>query len=671
MKKGIVLFVMLLIFVPSISWGQFAELSLYNCTDFISEVDENCNAYLELSNTAIIDDPACNTELIEWVVLVDTWGDGSINYVYATENAQVDLTQFGDETIIEMINPTVSGESIEIIVSEAVQSYSNHKVTWYADSDCTYDVECNMEILAADKTPPTAVFKRLFITEEMPGVDFDGERLELWAYAFRDSGSDNCTTSENLLYSWSNTSYVPNISWDIFGLGCQKWIEPITVWDEAANNRTYEIEVMILGHRFSDFAECLPSGFPIWIDIENSKERKICGTQFETRVLSDSSSHMTDWLVELEDYWHPAYEPYLNSCIESLPSPYLYGIPFQFSLSNDNYFLNGVDAYDLHKLDQALINEEELNKRSFLAADLDSSEVVDQADIELLSQRLLTDDIQVEGPYNSWNYYLQEDLDSIQLDIAEITQINDYNHEHITGDMNVEGIKIGDLNGDALGDYETFSLDSFEVKKISMQQRGSDIYDFYLEEESCFQALQFSLPASTTSYELIESAGGLDAALEYHEHSDSYRVLCYSLDTCFVAEDSPMFSIRILDPEVFPTLQMHEFFHNSIYVDDQRYNLEVDLSSSIESIDPIIDNLSVIPTITDALFHLYIDSDRSEIYNVRLINSTGLIIDQFDLQVRQGSNSYPVHIPNAASAGIYFIKLSIGDRRYIRRVIKE
>ncbi len=665
MKKGIVLFVMLLIFAPSISWAQFASLSFTNCIDFIAELDESCDAYLELSNTATIDDPSFSTELIEWAVLVDLWGDGSFDFVYVTENADVDLTQLGPDVNIQYIEPTVSGEGISIVVSESVQSYSNHKVTWYANSDCTHDADCDIEILAVDKTPPTAVFKRLFITEEMPGVDFDGERLELWAYAFVDSGSDNCTTSENLLYSWSNTSYVPNFYLDLFGVGCGLRTMEISVWDETGNNRTYEIEVYISGSHFFPNADCIFLDPHYRVVIKDQNERNICGNDMLVEPIIEESDYMTNWDLE-PIYWYTAS----INCWDNYLLPYWYGIPFQISLLNDNYYLNGVDAYDLFKLGQALNNEEELNKRSFLAADVDSSGSIDMTDIELLSQRLLTDDIQVEGPYNSWNYYLQEYLDSIQLDIPEITQIKEYNHELITGDMNVEGIKIGDLNGDALGDFAAFSLDSFEVKKISMQQRGSDIYDFYMTEEACFQAMQFSLPASTTSYELLESADGLEAMLEYHEYSDSYRVICYSLDPCFVAENNPMFSIQILDPEVFPTLQMHEFFHNSIYADDQRYNLEVDLSSSVESIDPIIEKFSIGPTITNALFHLYIESDRPETSNVRLINSTGLIIDQFDLQIQAGSDSYPVSLPNDVSAGIYFIELSIGGQRYIRRVIK-
>ncbi|MDF1697540.1 MAG: hypothetical protein P1U56_16975 [Saprospiraceae bacterium] len=216
---------------------------------------ETCEAKITLTNVAI--DPGsenCPSGWLNWQVFVDLWGDGTDDLEYSSflppfDNDFNDTNGNGIPDIY--LSPTNSGDEVNIELPDIVGSFSNHKVRWKVTDGCNNVKTNDYEFIVKDQTSPTATCQDT-ITVGISPV----EPSRLWAINYISDALDNCSSSEDLRYTFSETppeddlSYDPDRRSSNYVLTLNDVVNgsvllSIYIWDEKRNYTTCETVFLI------------------------------------------------------------------------------------------------------------------------------------------------------------------------------------------------------------------------------------------------------------------------------------------------------------------------------------------------------------------------------------------------------------------------------------------
>ena len=152
-----------------------------------------------LTKTAT-DQGICASDWLKWVVFVDLWGDGTNDYEFSSFLPSSDGTfndTNGNGIPDRYVSPTGQGGEIKITIPEdIVGSMSNHKVSWRVTDGCGNYRVCDQTFMVVDKKKPTPYCKSVSSALMVNGT------VELWAVDFNVGSFDNCTSKDNLLYTF-------------------------------------------------------------------------------------------------------------------------------------------------------------------------------------------------------------------------------------------------------------------------------------------------------------------------------------------------------------------------------------------------------------------------------------------------------------------------------------
>ena len=214
---------------------------LENC-DIDTEV---CEATLTLTNVAI--DPGsenCPTDWLKWQVFVDLEADGTIDLEYSSflpffDNDFNDTNGNGIPDIY--LNPTNSEEAVMIQLPDIHADLSFHKVSWKVIDGCNNVATCDTEFQVSDQTSPTATCQDT-ITVGLAPI----EPSRLWAINYISDAMDNCTSTEDIRFTFSasppedDPSYDPdrrssNYELTLDDIANGSVLLTIYTWDENGN----------------------------------------------------------------------------------------------------------------------------------------------------------------------------------------------------------------------------------------------------------------------------------------------------------------------------------------------------------------------------------------------------------------------------------------------------
>lgn len=146
----------------------------------------------------------CNNDTLFWVVFIDLWGNGSIDLEFSSRLPEADTSLANDTNgngIPDRHIPvTLSGETIYLPSFTLDAELSFHKVSWKVTNACGFNALCSSQFSVLDKTPPVTKGPPL---DTVATLKVDSE-TELWARSFDRGSRDNCTTANNLLFTFNN-----------------------------------------------------------------------------------------------------------------------------------------------------------------------------------------------------------------------------------------------------------------------------------------------------------------------------------------------------------------------------------------------------------------------------------------------------------------------------------
>jgi len=303
----------------------------------------------------------------------------------------------------------------------------HYKVLWSVRDGCGNLVTCEDRIRLEDCKKPTPVCINGLSTVPMPS----NGTVTIWAKDFDASSFDNCTSENQLRFSFSGTSYVPSRTFtcdDIIALGVQQAIN-IFVWDNW-NNTEYCATTIV----FTDpSGVCgLPSGGISGVVTTPGQGQTVSNVGIT--LLTNNQVFGT---------WTTAINGAFNFPV--VPAGQMYTL----EADRNDTPKNGVSTLDLVKLQQHLLGIAPLSTPYLLiAADANKSGNVSAIDLIEIRKLILgkytafpncpswlfiPGDFTFSDPYNPWPF---EERSTFMVD----------NNGAVEDFM---GVKVGDLNATA------------------------------------------------------------------------------------------------------------------------------------------------------------------------------------------------------------------------------
>jgi hypothetical protein len=313
-----------------------------------------------------------------------------------------------------------------------------HKILWSVEDGCGNITTCEYLVRLEDCKQPTPVCVNGLSTVVMPV----GGTVTIWASEYDVSSIDDCTHSDDLLFSFSGDSYQPSREWNCdnvaaFGaeLSVEVWVADegtdhdcngqIT-WDER--NKDYCTTTIVIT---DNDGVCGTGGNVIAGEVMTHEDLA------PVENTSINLSHPTNVFPSVVTVDDGHYE-FTNVPAEG---------PYTVTPNRNDDHKNGVSTLDLVRIQKHLLGVEPfISAYQYIAADANSSEGVSALDLVEIRKLILG--IYVEFPNNSsWRF-----VDS-KYEFGELTNPWPFN-ESITLEslqtLNVDedfmAVKVGDLN---------------------------------------------------------------------------------------------------------------------------------------------------------------------------------------------------------------------------------
>ncbi len=473
------------------------EANDYSDSDLDGIVCENNSVMLTASAS---DNGDCASKWIRWTVQVDLWGDWSVDYTFSSS---------ADPTGPFYVPATSSGESVKITLPEGVPgSMINHRVLWKASDGCGNVKSCTSYFMVVDKKPPTPYCVNLSTAL------MDNGQVELWACDFDLGSFDNCTSQENLRYTFSSAH--PDV--DPFYNSALKCSSKLFTCDDvdslSSTPAIVEVQVYIWDEK-DNYDAC--TVFLTLIDNQGacSGTGSMPLAQIEGSVTTEYGASVEDVQMELVSVLpeYPASDMTDTDGHYAFEDNPMY-VNYNVSAYKNDDPLNGVSTLDLVLIQRHILGQEDLGSPyKMIAADINNDQKV--SSIDLVELRKLILGVYTDLPNNtSWRF-----VDSTNgmnpanpWPVDEVRSISGLDHNMMQEDFTA--IKVGDVNHSAStlvdndGASEYDRPESVVLNYADKQFSEGEVVDvvFSASKATALSGMQFTL--SAYGLELVSAESG-------------------------------------------------------------------------------------------------------------------------------------------------------------------
>lgn len=498
------------------------------CEDQLFGILEGCSTEVSLSKSAIDGESNCSSAWLEWKAEVDLWGDGTIDYTWSfAEGADEGFNEDrdSDEDNIFYLPKTLD---VSISIPEQIDnSCNNHRVTWTVNDGCNNFTSCSETFMVADQKPPTPYCISVSTAVMASGL------VELWASDFDLGATDNCTDSEDLLFSFSGTEYIPNQVFscndDTDGDGIVHI--PVYVWDNVCtpNNDFCNVALTL--------SNCGAGGIPISgrIATEQGEELADVNVTIDSEdVINYPMTYQTD---DQGLYSFSGNAATLN---------------YNLNVSREDDYMNGVSTLDLILLIKHIIGQQLLDTPyKMIAGDINNSGHISALDLVDLRKLILG--AYEELPSNdSWRFISADQHLSLENPWIFIEGLATTNLTMTLTNTDFIGVKTGDLNGSA-------TVNSINV---SAENRSASFLSLEIESKKVVVGEQIQIDVMSSNYtdvhgfqlamnfeglRILDIVGGeLEVSQENVIHSDQEVSMTYaSQQLKSVIPSAVLFTIQV------------------------------------------------------------------------------------------------------------------------------
>ena len=197
---------------------------IIECQDTILPILDGCDYTYTLTRSAI-DTGECRSDSIRWLVTMDIYADGVVDYAVSTFAPKSYTSWTADTTLSKLFNlpkstlwlhipVTKNGEEFKqlngqpvTIPEKIIGSNSHHKITFKTTDDTDNFSSCTENVQIIDKQPPVPNCVDTIMTAFVSGP-FPGSFAEVFACDFNLGSYDNCTDQADLAFTFDKIDYV-------------------------------------------------------------------------------------------------------------------------------------------------------------------------------------------------------------------------------------------------------------------------------------------------------------------------------------------------------------------------------------------------------------------------------------------------------------------------------
>jgi subtilisin-like proprotein convertase family protein len=717
---------------------------IQHCRDTIFNAEANCEVkLLRLVNKATDNAGCAATASISWSAVLDLNEDGTPDFEWSSYLAPGDdvsdalagnfasITDDNGNGIPDIyISPSLADAEASLVIPVTLYGGSiNHKITWTARDGCNNKSDCSYRFQVNDVKAPTPVCLSIS-TAFMADPDGSGPAqamAEVKASVSIKEATDNCTKSENLLFTYDQTGpqvagktvfgKVANINVPhLFDNSGALVVYPVDV-NDAAQRQILEKylrgEEMTAGRgviqrwdpaQKSSFrvwtTSVLPAGsnvgetdivVTVWDERFNSdycttRLRLVCSTCPGALVSTVSGRAATEYNQGVKDV-EVVVQSTMPEFPRSLKTPQdgnysfslVNGVDYSFSAEKTGNYIDGVTTLDMILIQRHILGLQSLDSPwKVIAADANNSGKVSASDITEI-RKLILGIYNVLPNTNSWRFPVKnQSLDA--LDPFPYKEASDIDSlaGNVSG-LDFVAVKIGDVNGSAsvglthgLTEPRSSAQLKFTVKDRAVQAGETVEIPVYASGISSLSGFQFTLEVQKGEFvELKPSA--LDMQVSDYAILDGDRMtVSYAPRSPFtVQSDVPAFILRVraTSDAMLSELVALKSTITRAEAYDAQYNV-ARVGWKVESdgnTDPVLYQNEPNPFRSQTQIQFLLPAAGKAGLNV--YDATGKLLWSRDVEGVQGMNTLILSREDVGAAGVCYYTLEFGEFTATRKMI--
>ncbi len=604
------------------------------CSDITVSTSEDCNGFVSLIGIAIDD---CDPDNISYTWSIDAYNDGSIDFTG--------------------INNDASG----------MYPIGTHKIIFTASDQCGNESMCMYLFTITDNKKPTPVCLNGLSTVIMPSA---GE-VTIWASDFNASSFDDCTSQENLLYSFSSdindTGFTISCDDIINGIS-QIFTVKIYVTDESGNQDFCETTIFV-----NDNDDVCPDnasqGFANFAGSVEMED----GTPISGAVIYLTS--------QFNGFITRTFTTGVNGDFAFANVPMF----FDYNLSpyRDYDYTEGVTTLDLVMIQKHLLGIENIsNPYQLIAADANSSNTVTTIDIVNLRALILgiIDDL----PQNySWRFISnQSEFNNphIPFPFQETNFFPLLDASHMTNYFT--GVKVGDVNRSIQNQFielEDRSTKEIIMPNLTLERGKTEWIPVYINNSNEFAGIQFSW--SINDLEILDIRSGLLNISTSNFNLNDPQQMHFSWNDLNVDLDSkePIFFIKAKSSRNAALKSMIKVSNSRLQSEVYTADLDVfDLDLVFEMKDQIIEIEKFSNTLyqnepnpftTYTIIPYMLEKDSDVILNI--YDSKGITVLSKNAHSQKGLNQFILYSNEFEGSGLFYYEIESENFQASKKFIKN
>ena len=546
-----------------------------------------------------------------------------------------------------------------------------HRIKWIVTDTCGTESVCEQLIDLYDcKVPLVSNDTDDIYTILIP---FNNQ-LILFAKDFINEVLDDCTATDNFLYSLKENEYIPDsnlvcnqvpafgvpIKYNVWiadegkDLDCNGSIE----WSER-DVQKQEITIVFINSKNCEF----PIGSPL---SGNVRDRHDDGIQ-NVFVSLEQTGHFYPTFQTGDDGKY-----YFSEVLGDNPLTIR-------SEKNDNH-KNGVSTLDLVKIQKHILGIELFtNPYQTIAADANNSQFLSA--IDLVQIRKLILGIDTEFPNNqSWRFIRKDFIfgDTMNpwpiVDASTIT-ITDIENP---GNTNFIGIKIGDVNGTALPHFSSIIpreiLKPFNLLTDQIAFNAGEIINVPIRISSSQSLTGFQFTLKAIGLEIVDVLPGSIPLTdgEYALFGDKMTIAWFDEDNVDVTADEVLFTLVLKAKQggnLSQSIQINSDITDAeIYLGGEQTFIPV-LNVINPGAEAALQIMSCAPNPwkDETTLFFYLPEPSDVIYNVIDVNGRKIYSDHQYLT--EGYHNYTLKAADFSARGILFLEVNAGGSRMVEKMV--
>ncbi|NNF23068.1 MAG: hypothetical protein HKN67_14105, partial [Saprospiraceae bacterium] len=652
-------------------------------------VDADCSSStIELSAMGN-DEGLCGSDWLKWEVTIDIGSDWTSDYEYGTDKPRL----VNGTPNPYHISPTGNNQEAVITLPAGIASSNTwHRSVWRLYDGCGNNVSSVRYFQVTDKKVPTPYCLNLSTAVMSSTGD-----VELWAIDFNVGSFDNCTSDDNLNFTFSDVAPPPrddteydsssDLMWyngtfwyfdsetgdymdqDDYGDEVHRWEPglrsagkvftiddadatgiaqvPIYVWDEDGNKDFCLVNLRLIDNQGVGEGRIAGQVLTDKGEAVEGVTAELMGNSPEFPILSTTDQfgeYAFDHITHLEDYQVTAYKT--------------------------DGVLDGVSTLDLLLIQKHILGQQPIESPyKLVAADINNDKEITAIDLIELRKTILGVNSVFPGN-TSWkmlNAFQDLSVDNV-WSYKETLEINDLS-ENLFNE-NFIAVKIGDVNGSI--ELQAFNADEYEEKMIMSYEdryvKAGEMVELSLQNNAK-ELYGFQFTMNTEGLEFIDVFGNDLNDSNIGVFENQLTVSFHSLDPVMDKEEAVKF--------VFEAMQ------DGLLSDILSINSSVTKSEAYLGKDLQVVNIALQNNSGNLSFNLYqnqpnpfneytligFDLPEAGAAQLTLYNVTGQLIKSMKLDGVAGYNEVKIFNTDIESGGLIYYQLETKEHTAVKHMI--